>query len=78
LTINEFVLYEAIQRMGLDLNKVEGFDWDNGNLEHIKKHNVEYTECEEVFSNGPFATEDKEHPQVEIRFQALGQTNSER
>ena len=62
----------------MDFSKIEGFDWDQGNLEHIKKHNVEYTECEEVFSNGPFAGEDKNHSQSEIRFQALGETNNGR
>lgn len=64
--------------MDLDLEKIERFDWDSGNLDHIKKHNVVYTECEEVINNGPFANEDKEHSKVEIRHQALGQTNSGR
>ena len=59
-----------------DLSKIEGFDWDKGNLEHTKKHKVTYIECEEVFSNIPFlVNEDKLHSRREERFQALGQTN---
>ncbi len=67
--------------MGLNLNlsKIEEFEWDKGNLEHIKKHKVVYTECEEVFSNLPFlVNEDRTHSKFEERFQALGQTNNRR
>ena len=70
---------DANDELGLnDLAGIEGFDWDSGNLEHIKKHNVEYTECEEIFSNVPIVNKDKEHSQVEIRYHALGQANSGR
>lgn len=38
----------------LDLSEVEGFDWDKGNLNKNRlKHNVEPTECEEIFFNKP-------------------------
>lgn len=65
----------------LDLGfvKLEGFEWDKGNLEHIKMHNVDYRECEEVFSNKPLLiSRDKTHSQVEERFQVLGRTNNHR
>lgn len=62
-----------------DLSRIEGFDWDEGNLEHIKKHYVHYKECEEIFFNTPLRlVEDQEHSQVEERLQALGKTNKGR
>ena len=39
--------------LGFDLSKLEGFDWNKGNLEHIKNHNVSYRECEEAFLGKP-------------------------
>ena len=34
-----------------DLNKLHGFDWDEANIKKNQaKHNVEYRECEEIFS----------------------------
>lgn len=63
----------------LDLSKLEGFEWDKGNLEHIKKHNVNYKECEEAFFNKPLIiTEDETHSQKEERFRVYGQTNKSR
>lgn len=62
-----------------DPSKIEGFEWDQGNLEHIKKHNVGYKECEEIFFNTPLrVNKDKTHSQIEERLQALGKTNKER
>lgn len=62
--------------MFFDLSKVEGFEWDSGNLEHIKKHDVNYRECEDAFLNKPFiVNEDETHSQTEERFRAYGQTN---
>lgn len=65
--------------MSFDIAKIEGFEWDLGNLGHIKRHNVIYNECEEVFSNTPhLILEDKEHSEIEERFQILGKTNKGR
>lgn len=62
-----------------DFAKIEGFDWDKGNLEYIKKHHVEFRECEQVFFNTPLlVSEDQAHSQAEERFEALGKTNNER
>ena len=65
--------------MLIDLSKLEGFEWDNGNLEHIKKHRVDYRECEESFLNKPLiVNEDETHSQTESRFRVYGQTNKKR
>lgn len=65
--------------MPFDVSKIEGFDWDKGNLEHIKKHEVGYKECEEVFFNKPlFISRDQVHSEIEERFQVLGITNGDR
>ena len=65
--------------MSLDFNfsKIEGYDWDKGNLGHIKKHNIDYKECEEIFFNKPlFISKDEEHSKIEERLKVLGITNS--
>ncbi len=63
----------------LDFTKIEGFDWDDANLEHIKRHQVEAKECEEVFFNKPLiVNSDETHSQVEERFRAYGQTDQNR
>jgi len=63
----------------LDVNKIIGFDWDEGNLEHIKKHNVEAKECEGVFLNVPLLVlKDEIHSRLEERLQALGLTKGGR
>lgn len=65
--------------VAFDLSKIERFDWDQGNLEHIKKHNVSYKECEEGFLNIPIImNEDETHSQVEERYRVYGQTNKRR
>lgn len=62
--------------MNLDLLNLEGFDWNVGNLEHIKKHNISKEECEEIFVNRPLIlTPDTGHSNVEERIRALGRTN---
>lgn len=63
----------------LDLSEIEGFEWDQGNLEHIDKHQVSYKECEEVFLNTPLRmNEDKAHSQEEDRLEVLGKTDKGR
>lgn len=66
--------------MPLDLSKIEGFDWDKGNLEKNNvKHSVSKDECEEVFTNEPLRFFDDEvHSKAEKRFGALGKTNKGR
>lgn len=63
--------------MDLGFIKFEGFEWDKGNLDHIKKHNVRYEDCEEIFSNKPFLIrKDPEHSKNEERVEAMGKTNA--
>lgn len=65
--------------MTFDFSNIEGFEWDKGNLEHIKKHNVKAKECEEVFFNKPrLLNKDEAHSKVEERSQILGITNQGR
>ena len=65
--------------MVFDFSKLEGFEWDKGNLEHIQKHNVTPKECEGAFFNKPFIlNEDEAHSQTEERFRVYGQTNKSR
>lgn len=65
--------------MSFNLLKAEGFEWDEGNLEHIKKHRVNLEECQEVFFNKPLLlSKDEEHSEGEERFKALGVTNNKR
>lgn len=66
--------------MDINFEELVEFEWDQGNLEHIKKHKVEKEECEEVFFNRPLLiNEDIEHSsEKEARFEALGQTNEGR
>lgn len=59
--------------------KFSGFVWDKGNLGHIKNHNVDYRECEQMFFNKPLLIrEDEKHSRLEKRLHALGITNKMR
>lgn len=64
----------------ISLEKIEGFDWDLGNLiKNQAKHQVKNLECEEVFFNQPLLIlPDPKHSQTEIRLYALGKTNNGR
>lgn len=62
-----------------DFSRIEGFDWDKGNLEHIKKHCVNDKECEQVLFNKPLLLrQDEIHSKTEQRHKALGLTNKKR
>lgn len=62
------------------LSRVEGFDWDKGNIEkNWKRHKVTHIECEEVFFNRPLVVkEDKPHSRTEERYYVLGKTDDYR
>lgn len=61
------------------LSKLEEFEWDKGNLEHIKKHKVDYFECEQVFSNKTLIIlGDERHSIYEERFKVFGKSNEGR
>lgn len=64
----------------IDLNRIDGFEWDDGNqTKNWTKHQVSTSECEELFFNLPLLLQDDlQHSQDEKRFYVLGQTNAER
>jgi uncharacterized DUF497 family protein len=64
----------------LDLARVDGFEWDDGNGRKSQaKHGVSQPEAEQVFFNRPlFVSEDERHSRDERRFHALGQTDAAR
>jgi hypothetical protein len=64
----------------LDLDRVEGFDWDEGNeRKSEERHRVSQSEGEQVFFGAPLLMlQDTEHSQGEPRFHALGKTESGR
>ena len=62
------------------LNKLEGFDWNKGNIKkNWVKHKANTKETEEVFFNKPlFINFDQKHSKREKGFQVLGRTNKKR
>jgi uncharacterized protein len=62
------------------LENVEGFEWDEENSnKNWHLHSVTNGECEEVFFNLPLIiASDEKHSDNEIRFFALGRTESNR
>jgi uncharacterized protein len=65
--------------MMIDLAKIAGFDWDEGNSQKNVKHSVSTAESEQVFFNAPLLLlEDVKHSQMESRFHALGKTDDGR
>jgi uncharacterized DUF497 family protein len=64
----------------LDLGRIEGFDWDEGNArKSVEKHDVSQGEAEQIFFNDPLLiVEDVGHSVRELRLHALGRTDAER
>ena len=64
----------------LNLNKITGFDWDEGNSRKSKeKHSVSQAEAEQVFFNDPLLLlVDDKHSRQETRYHAYGKTNDGR
>ena len=64
----------------IDLNKITGFDWDDGNARKSEeKHEVSMAEAEQAFFNAPLLLlEDAKHSQRESRNHALGKTDEGR
>ena len=60
----------------IDLEKIEGFDWEAGNdRKSGDKHQVSQAEVEQVFFHVPLVLAlDVKHSQTESRFHALGKT----
>jgi uncharacterized DUF497 family protein len=62
----------------IDLSKVIGFEWDEGNARKNEPHGVSMAEAEQVFFNSPLLQPDSQHSEEEPRFHALGKTNEGR
>jgi len=63
----------------IDVQKIQGFDWDHGNAFKNLKHAFEMLEAEQIFFNQPILLlEDPTHSVEEIRYHALGKTYVER
>lgn len=63
----------------IDLSKIIGFDWDEGNARKNDKHHVSQSEAEQVFFNEPLLiVSDVKHSNQEIRLHGLGKTDAER
>ncbi len=61
----------------LDLARIDGFDWDDGNSrKNLDRHGVTQSEAEQVFTDPDLLIfVDTEHSQQEERFQAYGATS---
>src|SRR5438105_15924271 len=64
----------------LDLARIEGFDWDEGNSrKSVEKHGVNQAETEQIFFNDPLLiVEDVSHSVQESRWHALGRADTGR
>jgi uncharacterized DUF497 family protein len=63
----------------INLTKISGFDWDDGNARKNEKHGVSMAEAEQVFFNDPLLLLiDAKHSQEEARYHALGKTDEGR
>ena len=63
----------------LDLGRVVGFDWDEGNARKSERHGVSQMEAEDVFFDPRlFVAADPRHSAEEPRLHALGETSSGR
>ena len=59
----------------IDLERVEGFDWDAGNARKSERHGVSQAETEQVFFDLQLLVVlDDRHSQAEPRFHGLGAT----
>jgi uncharacterized DUF497 family protein len=57
------------------LGVVSGFDWDDGNREHCRKHGVSTAEIEGLFRRPIVILPDESHSQVEKRLRAICTTS---
>ena len=64
----------------IDLARIGGFEWDDGNVrKNESKHSVTQTEAEQPFLNEPLMMmPDTRHSASEPRYHALGRTDAGR
>lgn len=59
----------------IDLKRITGFAWDDGNARKNEKHSVAQAQAEEVFFNQSLLMlDDLRHRDQEARYHALGKT----
>jgi uncharacterized DUF497 family protein len=59
----------------IDLERIVGFDWDDGNARKNEKHGVSQSEAEQIFFDVRFLmVADASHSGNEPRYHALGAT----
>ncbi|MBI4639498.1 MAG: BrnT family toxin [Candidatus Tectomicrobia bacterium] len=62
----------------IDLSKIEGFEWDEGNTHKPGEHDVSQEEAEGIFFTNPIFAPDVKHSQTEERTHAFGITKAGR
>jgi uncharacterized protein len=63
----------------IDLSRVVGFEWDEGNARKNEQHGVSMAEAEQVFFNAPLLVlPDAKHSDTEPRLHALGKSHDGR
>jgi uncharacterized DUF497 family protein len=59
----------------IDLERIVGFDWDDGNARKGEKHGVSQSEAEQIFFDiRLLMVTDTDHSADELRYHALGTT----
>ena len=60
----------------LNLAELEGFDWDEGNVQKSQvKHHISIAEAEQLFFRTPEMLADEKHSRQEKRWLAFGRTD---
>lgn len=60
------------------MDRVAGFDWDDGNFEKCQKHGVSPQEIEALLMSAPRIAPDLKHSSEENRFIAVGRNHARR
>ena len=60
----------------LDPSRIQGFDWDNGNIDkNLEKHDITQQQADQVFLDPRLLVlDDEKHSGEEARFHAFGET----
>lgn len=65
--------------MSMDLSRILGFEWDDGNTRKNEKHGVTQPEIQQIFFRRPLVlSDDLKHSSTEPRYHALGRTEDDR
>lgn len=60
------------------MNSIAGIEWDDGNWPKCGKHGVTRAQIEAILAASPFVLLDPSHQEIELRYNAVGQTPSGR